>query len=82
MRMIQGSIDALAVAITARPPGGSSSTGNSEHGASLEQFQKMHPPTFAGGNVPEKGENWLRELEKFFGVLGTTDEEKVKLAAF
>ena len=80
-KMIQGSIDALAMAITARPPGGSSSTGNSERGASFEQFQKMHP-TFSGGNVPEKAEGWLRELEKFFEVLNTVDEEKVKLAYF
>ena len=42
----------------------------------------MYPPTFSGGNVPEKAEGWLRELEKFFIFLDTTDADKVKLAAF
>ena len=82
MRLIQGSIDVLATAITTRLPGGSSGSGNSKRGASFEQFRKMHPPTFAGGNVPEKAKSWLPELEKFFGVLDTPKEEKVKLAAF
>ena len=48
----------------------------------LNQFRKANPPSFCGEYDPNVAERWVRQLEKIFGVLECTTEQKVSLATF
>ena len=48
----------------------------------VEQFQKLRPPTFDGSTDPVKAEAWVRRMEKIFKVFPCPEEEKVKYATF
>lgn len=47
-----------------------------------KRFKEMNPPEFNGTEGVLEAAEWIRQVEKIFEVLGCTDTEKVKLAAF
>ncbi|XP_048132162.1 uncharacterized protein LOC115741886 [Rhodamnia argentea] len=55
---------------------------NRRMGQLVEQFIKLKPTQFDGIETPELAPRWIEKLEKAFGVLGCTDEEKVLLAVY
>ena len=48
----------------------------------MADFQKNNPPKFSGGSDPEGSQQWIREMEKIFRVMGSTDDQKVAFATF
>ena len=48
----------------------------------LNQFRKANPPSFHGEYDPEVAERWVRQIEKIFGVLECTTEQRVTLATY
>ncbi|RVW53996.1 hypothetical protein CK203_072960 [Vitis vinifera] len=59
------------------PPGQSSSS----RGSSFDDFKKLGPPYFSGATDPE-AEAWILKMEKFFGVIDCSEEQKASYAAF
>ncbi|XP_030544983.2 uncharacterized protein LOC115751290 [Rhodamnia argentea] len=51
-------------------------------GQLVEQFIKLKPTQFDGIGDPELAPRWIEKLEKAFGVLKCTDEEKVLLGVY
>ncbi|XP_011621155.1 uncharacterized protein LOC105420189 [Amborella trichopoda] len=47
-----------------------------------EKFKTLAPPIFSGQGNVEKVERWLMQVEKFFGVLQCSDEQKLRLGTF
>ncbi|KAL6321618.1 hypothetical protein AAG906_025450 [Vitis piasezkii] len=60
------------------PPGQSSSS----RGSSFDDFKKLGPPYFSGATDPTKAEAWILKMEKFFGVIDCSEEQKASYAAF
>ena len=48
----------------------------------LDQFLRLLPPYFRGGNDPEVADFWVSEIEKKFRAMRCLEEEKVKLAVY
>ena len=48
----------------------------------LNQFRKANPPSFLGEHDPIKAERWVMQLEKIFGVIECTTEQRVSLATY
>ncbi|KAI9161426.1 hypothetical protein LWI28_017328 [Acer negundo] len=48
----------------------------------VEQFRRLHPPSFEGTMNPIDAKEWLRELEKVFTFINYTDGQKVACAVF
>ena len=48
----------------------------------LNQFRKENPPSFLGEHDPVKAKRWVMQLEKIFGVLECTMEQRVSLATY
>ncbi|XP_057780033.1 uncharacterized protein LOC130998636 [Salvia miltiorrhiza] len=42
----------------------------------IEQFRRMGPPRFKGTEGPEDTEEWIRELERIFELMGCSEEQK------
>ena len=47
-----------------------------------EQFMKYKPPTFTGTGETTVAEEWFRQMEDIFDIMGIKEDMKVKLAAF
>eukprot|EP00261_Vitis_vinifera_P031887 XP_019073130.1 PREDICTED: uncharacterized protein LOC109121891 [Vitis vinifera] len=60
------------------PPGQSSSS----RGSSFDDFKKLGPPYFFGATDPIEAEAWILKMEKFFGVIDCSDEQKASYAVF
>ena len=52
------------------------------HNRLLNQFRKTTPPSFQGEYDPDIAERWIRQIEKIFGVLDCTAEQRVALATY
>ncbi|KAG0481509.1 hypothetical protein HPP92_012367 [Vanilla planifolia] len=46
----------------------------------VDQFQRMHPPSFAGEEDPMIAENWLEQMNIIFEGISCSDDRKVALA--
>ncbi|TXG69944.1 hypothetical protein EZV62_004879 [Acer yangbiense] len=60
--------------------GAGASKGNRTQLQVVEQFRRLHPPSFEGTTNPLDAEEWLRELEKGFTFINCTDDQKVACA--
>ena len=54
---------------------GSRNNGQQGMQITMEQFQKLRPPTFDGSTDPAKAEAWVRRMEKIFKVFACPEEE-------
>ena len=48
----------------------------------LDQFLRLSPPCFKGGNDPEAADFWISEIKKKFRTMRCPEEEKVTLAVY
>ncbi|KAK3017140.1 hypothetical protein RJ639_007436 [Escallonia herrerae] len=48
----------------------------------LKNFMNIHPLEFVGEGDPDEAENWIRNLEKIFKIMGLNDEMKLLLVTF
>ncbi|XP_035539690.1 uncharacterized protein LOC118344045 [Juglans regia] len=55
---------------------------SNEGGGNIEQFNRMHPPSFDGKGEPTLAEDWVQDIEEILRVLTCTDEQKVAYATF
>ncbi|RVX14555.1 Transposon Ty3-G Gag-Pol polyprotein [Vitis vinifera] len=51
-------------------------------GSSFDDFKKLGPPYFSGATDPTEAEAWILKMEKFFGVIDCSEEQKASYAAF
>ncbi|RVW68203.1 Transposon Ty3-G Gag-Pol polyprotein [Vitis vinifera] len=51
-------------------------------GNSFDDFKKLGPPYFSGATDPTEAEAWILKVEKFFGVIDCSEEQKASYAAF
>ncbi|RVW95658.1 Transposon Ty3-I Gag-Pol polyprotein [Vitis vinifera] len=51
-------------------------------GSSFDDFKKLGPPYFSGVTDPTEAEAWILKMEKFFGVIDCSEEQKASYAAF
>ena len=67
-------------------PLGNQNVGQGDEGNQINKlmnhFRKANPPSFLGEPDPVKAERWIMQLEKIFGVLNCSSEQKVLLAAY
>ncbi|RVW27201.1 Transposon Tf2-2 polyprotein [Vitis vinifera] len=50
--------------------------------SSFDDFKKLGPPYFSGATDPTEAEAWILKMEKFFGVIDCSEEQKASYAAF
>ncbi|XP_041026984.1 uncharacterized protein LOC121267189 [Juglans microcarpa x Juglans regia] len=55
---------------------------NDEWGCTIEQFNRMHPPTFDGRGDATLAEDWIQDIQEILHVINCTDEQKVLYSAF
>ncbi|RVW89871.1 hypothetical protein CK203_034410 [Vitis vinifera] len=55
---------------------------SSSRGSSFDDFKKLGPPYFSGATDPIEAEAWILKMEKFFGVIDCSEEQKASYAAF
>ncbi|XP_019078709.1 uncharacterized protein LOC104880046 [Vitis vinifera] len=55
---------------------------SSSRGSSFDDFKKLGPPYFSGATDPTEVEAWILKMEKFFGVIDCSKEQKASYAAF
>ncbi|XP_035540239.1 uncharacterized protein LOC118344220 [Juglans regia] len=55
---------------------------NDEWGCTIEQFNRMHPPTFYGRGDATLAKDWIQDIEEILCVINCTDEQKVLYSAF
>ncbi|RVW78377.1 Transposon Ty3-G Gag-Pol polyprotein [Vitis vinifera] len=48
----------------------------------FDDFKKLGPPYFSGATDPTEAEAWILKMEKFFGVIDCSEEQKASYAAF
>ncbi|RVW70732.1 Transposon Ty3-G Gag-Pol polyprotein [Vitis vinifera] len=51
-------------------------------GSSFDDFKKLGPTYFSGATDPTEAEAWILKMEKFFGVIDCSEEQKASYAAF
>ncbi|RVW59009.1 hypothetical protein CK203_106036 [Vitis vinifera] len=51
-------------------------------GSSFDDFKKLGPPYFSGVTDPTEAEAWILKMEKFFGVIDCSEEQKASLCSF
>ncbi|RVW80541.1 Retrovirus-related Pol polyprotein from transposon 17.6 [Vitis vinifera] len=55
---------------------------SSSRGSSFDDFKKLGPPYFSGATDPTEAEAWILKMEKFFGVIDCSEQQKASYAAF
>ncbi|RVX22738.1 Retrovirus-related Pol polyprotein from transposon 17.6 [Vitis vinifera] len=75
---LAGLVERQARAIGTNVQGQSSSS----RGSSFDDFKKLGPPYFSGATDPTEAEAWILKMEKFFGVIDCSEEQKASYAAF
>ncbi|KAF5442076.1 hypothetical protein F2P56_024092 [Juglans regia] len=55
---------------------------NDEWGCTIEQFNRMHPPTFDGQGDATLAEDWIQDIKEILRVTNCMDEHKVLFSAF
>ncbi|XP_040991870.1 uncharacterized protein LOC121238868 [Juglans microcarpa x Juglans regia] len=55
---------------------------NDEWGCTIEQFNRINPPTFDGRGDATLAEDWIQDIEEILRVINCTDEQKVLYSAF
>ncbi|KAF5446946.1 hypothetical protein F2P56_032539 [Juglans regia] len=55
---------------------------NDEWGCTIDQFNRMHPPTFDGRGDPTLAEDWIQDIEEILRVINCTDEQEVLYSTF
>ncbi|RVW79623.1 Transposon Ty3-I Gag-Pol polyprotein [Vitis vinifera] len=55
---------------------------SSSRGSSFDDFKKLGPPYFSSATDPTEAEAWILKMEKFFGVIDCSEEQKASYAAF
>ncbi|RVW21225.1 hypothetical protein CK203_114569 [Vitis vinifera] len=55
---------------------------SSSRGSSFDDFKKLGPPYFSGATDPTEAEAWILKMEKFFGVIDCSKEQKASYVAF
>nr|CAN68039.1 hypothetical protein VITISV_018924 [Vitis vinifera] len=55
---------------------------SSSRGSYFNDFKKLGPPYFFGATDPTEAEAWILKMEKFFGVIDCSEEQKASYAAF
>ena len=53
-----------------------------EHGRSIERAQKLGAKPYDGSGNPEATWSWLDRVNKIYGVMGYTDDQRVLLSSF
>ena len=48
----------------------------------VAEFKRLNPPIFEGTTDPTIVDKWTQEMEKAFDLLGSTETNKVTLAAY
>ncbi|RVW16032.1 Transposon Tf2-12 polyprotein [Vitis vinifera] len=56
--------------------------GRDRVGSSFDDFKKLGHPYFSGAIDPTEVEAWILKMEKFFGVIDCSEEQKASYAAF
>ncbi|RVW26566.1 Transposon Ty3-G Gag-Pol polyprotein [Vitis vinifera] len=75
---LDGLVERQARAVGTNVQGQSSSS----RGSSFDDFKKLGPPYFSGATDPTEAEAWILKMEKFFGVIDCSEEQKASYAAF
>ncbi|RVW93540.1 Retrovirus-related Pol polyprotein from transposon 17.6 [Vitis vinifera] len=75
---LAGLVERQARAVGTNVQGQSSSS----RGSSFDDFKKLGPPYFSGATDPTEVEAWILKMEKFFGVIDCSEEQKASYAAF
>ncbi|RVW60643.1 Transposon Ty3-G Gag-Pol polyprotein [Vitis vinifera] len=75
---LAGLVERQARAVGTNVQGQSSSS----RGSSFDDFKKLGPPYFSGATDPTEAEAWILKMEKFFGVIDCSEEQKASYAAF
>ncbi|RVW18432.1 Transposon Ty3-G Gag-Pol polyprotein [Vitis vinifera] len=75
---LAGLVERQARAVGTNVQGQSSSS----RGSSFDDFKKLGPPYFSGVTDPIEAEAWILKMEKFFGVIDCSEEQKASYAAF
>ena len=55
---------------------------SSSRGSSFDDFKKLGPPYFSGDIDPAEVEAWILKMEKFFGVIDCSKEQKASYTTF
>ncbi|XP_041025378.1 uncharacterized protein LOC121265774 [Juglans microcarpa x Juglans regia] len=55
---------------------------NDEWGCTVEQFNRMHPPTFDGRGDATLAKDWIQDIKEILCVINCTDEQKVLYSTF
>lgn len=50
--------------------------------SSIDDFNKLHPPTYDGRGDPILAEDWIQDIEEILRVTPCTEEQKVLFSAF
>ena len=50
--------------------------------STLEQFWRLHPPSFKGEADPRGAESWLKKVTKIFKAMQTTEERRLTLVPY
>ena len=50
--------------------------------STLEQFLRLHPPSFKGEADPRGAESWLKKVTKIFDTMQTPDERQLTLVPY
>ncbi|RVW14025.1 Transposon Ty3-I Gag-Pol polyprotein [Vitis vinifera] len=75
---LAGLVERQARAVGTNVQGQSSSS----RGSSFDDFKKLGPPYFSGATDPTEAEAWILKMEKFFGVIDCSKEQKASYATF
>eukprot|EP00261_Vitis_vinifera_P032148 XP_019073391.1 PREDICTED: uncharacterized protein LOC104877935 [Vitis vinifera] len=75
---LAGLVERQARAVGTNVQGQSSSS----RGSSFDDFKKLGPPYFSGATDPTEAEALILKMEKFFGVIDCSEEQKASYAAF
>ena len=63
-------------------PSSSSRAGRLEAAQMMETAKRLGVQEFRGTTDPTMAEEWLREIERIFGVMDCSEERKVSIASF
>jgi len=72
---IAAPLQAMAQAVEQQPNVG---TGGNDGVRMLETFMRNHPPTFKGRYDPDGAQEWLKEVERIFGVMQCNEAQMVR----
>ncbi|XP_042950230.1 uncharacterized protein LOC122282335 [Carya illinoinensis] len=80
IEVLQAVAQQLIEELMQNPPG--HNRNRNERGCTMEQFNRMHPPSFDGKGKPTLTEDWVQDIKEILRVLNCIDEQKVSYTTF